>query len=73
MVQDCYKKDVKAVHIDTTAVEQAKATKNTISNTSNNRKRKWRDGEINESKMCIMQKGAWQIQQIKIHTNAIPT
>lgn len=73
MVQDCYKKDAKAVHIDTTAAEEAKVPKNTISTTSNHRKRKWRDGEINESKMCIMQKGAWQIQQIKIHTNAIST
>ena len=54
MVQDCYKKDAKAVHIDTTAAEQAKATKNTISNTSNHRERKLRDGEINGSNMFIM-------------------
>ena len=46
MVQDCYTSDVKAVNIDTTAAEYSKATKNTISNTSNHRRKQIGD-EIN--------------------------
>lgn len=54
MVQDRYKSDMKAVHIDTIAAEEAKVPETTISNTSNHRVKKWIDGEINESEMCIM-------------------
>ena len=55
MVQDCYTSDVKAVNIDTTAAEYSKATKNTISNTSNHRRKQIGD-EINWSKMCNVER-----------------